>query len=122
MILKMTNKDNDFYSYMGKFFGSRIVQTETKDRIYDDNNKIWYIYLDQNNKVCAFLSICDGVIKNIYSSNDASLKKLILEVKKDSVLQPSIVTKIYENVYLECGLKINSLENYKHFIMIRGDN
>ncbi len=122
MILKMTNKDNDFYSYMGKFFGSRIVQTETKDRIYDDNNKVWYIYLDQNNKVCAFLSICDGVIKNIYSSNDTSLKKLILEVKKDSVLQPSIVTKTYENVYLECGLKINSLENYKHFIMIRGDN
>lgn len=122
MILKMTNKDNDFYSYMGKFFGSRIVQTETKDRIYDDNNKVWYIYLDQNNKVCAFLSICDGVIKNIYSSNDASLKKLILEVKKDSVLQPSIVTKTYENVYLECGLKINSLENYKHFIMIRGEN
>lgn len=118
----MTNKDNDFYSYMGKFFGSRIVQTETKDRIYDDNNKVWYIYLDQNNKVCAFLSICDGVIKNIYSSNDASLKKLILEVKKDSVLQPSIVTKTYENVYLECGLKINSLENYKHFIMIRGEN
>ena len=122
MILKMTNKDNDFYSYMGKFFGSRIVQTETKDRIYDDNNKVWYIYLDQNNKVCAFLSICDGVIKNIYSSNDTSLKKLILKVKKDSVLQPSIVTKTYENVYLECGLKINSLENYKHFIMIRGDN
>lgn len=122
MILKMTNKDNDFYSYMGKFFGSRIVQTETKDRIYNDNNKVWYIYLDQNNKVCAFLSICDGVIKNIYSSNDTSLKKLILEVKKDSVLQPSIVTKTYENVYLECGLKINSLENYKHFIMIRGDN
>ncbi len=122
MILKMTNKDNDFYSYMGKFFGSRIVQTETKDRIYDDNNKVWYIYLDQNNKVCAFLSICDGVIKNIYSSNDASLKTLILDVKKDIVLQPSIVTKIYENIYVECGLKIDTLENYKHFIMIRGDN
>lgn len=122
MILKMTNKDNDFYSYMGKFFGSRIVQTETKDRIYDDNNKVWYIYLDQNNKVCAFLSICDGVIKNIYSSNDASLKALILDVKKDVNLQPSIVTKTYENVYVECELKINSLENYKHFIMIRGDN
>ena len=122
MILKMTNKDNDFYSYMGKFLGSRIVQTETKDRIYDDNNKVWYIYLDQNNKVCAFLSICDGVIKNIYSSNDASLKTLILDVKKDIVLQPSIVTKIYENIYVECGLKIDTLENYKHFIMIRGDN
>lgn len=44
----MTNKDDNFYSYMGRFFGSRIVQTETKDRIYDDNNKTWYIYLDKN--------------------------------------------------------------------------
>ena len=122
MILKMTNKDKDFYSYMGKFFGSRIVQTETKDRIYDDNNKVWYIYLDSNNKVCAFLSVCDGVIKNIYSSNDTSLKAIILEMKKDISLHPSIVTKIYENIYIECGLKVNSLENYKHFIMIRGDN
>lgn len=121
MIVKMTNKDEGFYSYMGRFFGSRIVQTETKDRIYDDNNKTWYLNLDQNNKVCAFVSICDNVIKNIYSANDASLKELILELKKNNSIDASIVTKIYENVYLDCGLKINSLDNYKHFIMIRGD-
>lgn len=117
----MTNKDECFYSYMGKFFGSRIVQTETKDRIYDDNNKVWYIYLDQNNKVCAFVSICDNVIKNIYSTNDVCLKELLLDLKKQISIESSIVTKIYENVYLDCGLKINSLDNYKHFIMIRGE-
>ena len=78
MIVKMTNKDDDFYSYMGKFFGSRIVQTETKDRIYDDNNKVWYIYLNQNSKPCAFISVCDQVIKNIYSNSDDYLKKLLL--------------------------------------------
>lgn len=121
MIVTMTNKDEGFYSYMGRFFGSRIVQTETKDRIYDDNNKTWYLNLDQNNKVCAFVSICDNVIKNIYSTNDASLKELLLELKKNNSINASIVTKIYENVYLDCGLKINNLDNYKHFIMIRGE-
>lgn len=121
MILKMTNKEEGFYSYMGKFFGSRIVQTQTKDRIYDDNNKIWYIYVDDEEKVSAFLSISNKVIKNIYSTNDTSLKNLILELKKDINIQPSIVTRIYENIYKDCNMKIIDLDNYKHFIMIRGD-
>lgn len=121
MILKMNNKHADFYSYMGKFFGSRIVQIETKDRIYDDSNKIWYIYVDNNNKPYGFISLCDNIIKNIYSSNDLYLKDLIAAVQKDIDIQPSIVTRLYENIYKECGLKITELENYKHFIMIRGE-
>lgn len=121
MILKMSNKDANFYSYMGKFFGSRIVQTETKDRIYDDRNKKWYIYVDKDNKPYGFISVCDSVIKNIYSSNDLYLKELLSELKKDFTIQPSIVTKLYENVYIDCGLSVTSLDNYKHFVMIRGD-
>ena len=121
MILKLTNKDTNFYTYMGKFFGSRIIQTETKDRIYDDANKYWYIYLDDNNKAYGFISVCDHVIKNIYSNNDLYLKDLLDTVKKDFSIQPSIVTKIYEHIYKDCGLIVNNLDNYKHFIMIRGD-
>lgn len=122
MIVKMTNKDDNFYSYMGRFFGSRIVQTETKDRIYDDNNKTWYIYLDKNERACAFISVHNDVIKNVYSNNDTYLKELILEIKKDFVIKDSIVTNVYENAYLDCGLQIIHLDNYKHFIMIRGEN
>lgn len=103
------------------FFGSRIVQNDTKDRIYDDNSKVWYLYLDENRKVLAFLSVCEDVIKNIYSTNNAALKELLLDVKKKISIKPSIVTNIYENIYLDCGLKINKLDNYKHFIMIRGE-
>ena len=121
MIVKMTNKDDDFYTYMGKFFGSRIIQTETKDRIYDDNNKEWYIYLNQNNKPCAFVSVCDNVIKNIYSVSNDYLKELLLFIMKKIVISPSIVTKIYEDIYVQCGFHINTLDNYKHFIMIRGE-
>lgn len=121
MILKLTNKDDNFYQYMGKFFGSRIVQTETKDRIYDDNNKIWYIYVDADDKAYGFISVCDDVIKNIYSSNENYLKELLLEVMQDITIQPSIVTKLYGKLYEDCGLILTSLDNYKHFVMIRGD-
>lgn len=121
MILKMNNKDANFYFYMGKFFGSRIVQTETKDRIYDDNNKLWYIYVDSDNKAFGFISVCDGVIKNIYSSNENYLIDLLKEVMQDTNIQPSTVTKLYEDLYKKCGLIITPLDNYKHFVMIRGD-
>ncbi len=122
MIVKMTNKDDDFYKFMGKFFGSRIVQSETKDRIYDDNNKVWYIYLNQDTKPCAFVSVCDNVIKNIYSNSNEYLKKLLLSIMNEIDIGPSIVTRAYEDIYIECGLHISILDNYKHFIMIRGES
>lgn len=122
MIIKKTNKDDDFYAYMGKFFGSRIVQTETKDRIYDDNNKVWYIYLNSNDKPCAFISICNNVIKNVYTSNNEYLEELLLYVKHEISIASSTVTRIYEDIYLKCGFTINSLDSYKHFIMIRGED
>lgn len=121
MIVKLTNKDINFYHYMGKFFGSRIVQTETKDRIYDDNNKLWYLYIDSDDKACGFISICDGIIKNIYANNESYLRELLDQVMHDFSIGPSIVTKLYEPLYQECGLKIINLDNYKHFVMIRGD-
>ena len=105
---------------MGKFFGSRIIQTETKDRIYDDNNKLWYIYIGSDNKPYGFVSICNNVIKNIYSSNENYLKELLQQICEDIDVSPSIVTNLYENLYEECDLKISYLDNYKHFVMIRG--
>ncbi len=121
MILKLTNKDTHFYNYMGKFFGSRIVQTETKDRIYDDNNKVWYIYVDSENKPYGFISVCDGIIKNIYSNNNDYLRELLKKVSTDMQIEPSIVSKLYEDLYQECGLIVTYLDNYKHFVMIRGE-
>lgn len=106
---------------MGKFFGSRIVQTETKDRIYDDNNKLWYIYINPDDKSCGFISVCDSIIKNIYSNNYDYLEELLKRVVKDIKIEPSIVSKLYEDLYQKCGLVVTHLDNYKHFVMIRGD-
>lgn len=117
----MTNKDDNFYTYMGKLFGSRIAQTETKDRIYDDNNKIWYIYLNPDNKPCAYVSICDCIIKNVYTTNNDSLKELLLFIKSNIDIKNSIVTKVYQDIYLDCGFKVDVLDNYKNFVVIRGE-
>ena len=54
---------------MGRFFGSRIVQNKTNDRIYDDNKKDWYINFEKNNPV-AFVSVSANVLKNVYTIND----------------------------------------------------
>lgn len=120
MITKMDNKSENFYSIMGKFFGSRIVENETNDRIYDDNKKEWYIYFDNNNPV-AFVSIVSGVIKNVYSIKDEFLIELLQHISKEISIQDSIVTKAYSNAYEASGLIISGNNEYKNFIRIRSD-
>ena len=120
MITKMDNKSENFYSIMGKFFGSRIVENETNDRIYDDNKKEWYIYFDNNNPV-AFVSIVSGVIKNVYSIKDEFLIELLQHISKEINIQDSVVTKTYSNAYEASGLIISGNNEYKNFIRIRSD-
>lgn len=117
MIVKMDNKSKDFYNIMGKFFGSRIVENKTNNRIYDDNNKSWYIYMDNNNPV-AFVSIANGVIKNIYSVKDNFLIELLKYVSKKETIKDSIVTAVYSDIYDVCGFT-SSKDNFKNFIRIR---
>ena len=88
MILKLTNKDEKFYEYMGKFFGSRLVQRQTNDRIYDDPDKLWYIYKD-GEKIVAFVSIQKNTIKNLYTTKQEYLEKLLERVKKENKIVSS---------------------------------
>lgn len=118
MILKTNNKEKDFYNIMGRFFGSRIVQNTTNDRIYDDNNKEWYIYLN-NNVPVAFISVASNKIKNIYAQQNDYLIDLLRSVMKETKIQDSIVTKIYSDVYNTCGLIIDNNDFYKNFVRVR---
>lgn len=120
MILKMDNKSKDFYTIMGKFFGSRIVQNKTNDRIYDDNNKEWYVYLENKNPV-AFVSLSSDVIKNVYSIKDDYLVELLTHINKEIKIKDSIVTKVYSEVYDSCGFVCIDENGYKNFIRIRSD-
>lgn len=117
MILKLTNKDKNFYEYMGKFFGSRLVQRQTNDRIFDDQDKVWYIY-KEGNKIVAFVSIQKSTIKNIYSTKEEYLEKLLERIKKENKITNSIVTNSYKNLYERCGFFINNNSNLKNFVTI----
>ena len=117
MILKLTNKDKNFYEYMGKFFGSRLVQRQTNDRIFDDPDKVWYIY-KEGNKIVAFVSIQKSTIKNIYSTKEEYLEKLLERIKKENKITNSIVTNSYKNLYERCGFFINNNSNLKNFVTI----
>lgn len=117
MIVKMNNKDEKFYQYMGKFFGSRLVERQTNDRIYDDDKKEWYLYIEDDS-VIAFVSTQNKVIKNIYCYKEKNLEELLNYIKKEEKITNSILTKRYIEVYQKCGFKVSENETYKNFVMI----
>lgn len=117
MVVKMNNKNENFYFYMGKMFGSRIVQRQTNDRIYDDNDKEWYLNIEDD-RVVAFVSVVKDVIKNVYSIRDNYLMKIFKELKKDVKIKDSIVSNLYKDVYIKSGFSINNMNTLKNFIMI----
>lgn len=119
MIKKINNKDKNFYQYMGKFFGSRLVEKQVNDRIYDDDKKEWYIYIE-NDIVLAFVSIQNKVIKNVYCYKENYLEDVfnyIKEKEKIDKIDSSILTKNYIEVYKKCGFKIVDEETYKNFVV-----
>lgn len=117
MVKKITNKDENFYQYMGKFFGSRLIEKQTNDRIYDDDSKVWYVYLEDE-KVLAFVSVSNNVIKNIYTTKEKYLEEILLRVKKENEITYSIVTNYYKEVYERCGFQVSKNQDYKNFITI----
>lgn len=118
MIVKMNNKCEDFYTIMGKVFGSRIVQNETHDRFYDDNKKCWYAYIDDETPV-AFVSIIDNVIKNVYCIKEEFLVELLQYIKEEINIKDSIVTNSYISAYEQSGLTVDTSNEYKNFVVIR---
>lgn len=117
MVIKLDNKSKKFYQYMGKFFGSRIVEKQINDRIYDDAGKEWYIYLEKDSAK-AFVSIQKDTIKNIYTTKDEELKEILMQIRQERKIGASIVPKIYADIYKECELEVSGNEQYKNFVVI----
>lgn len=120
MVIKMTNESEGFYGYMGKAFGSRLIENQVNDRIYDDDKKVWYLYI-QEEKVKAFVSIKKNVIKNVYATKEEYLERILEEVKKENRITYSIVANCYTSIYEKCGFKIWKPQDYKNFVTIYMD-
>ncbi len=117
MIVKINNKDEKFYEYMGKFFGSRLVEKQTNDRIYDDDKKEWYLYIEEEN-INAFASVQNKVIKNVYCYKDKYLEEILKYIKKEGKISYSILTRQYIEIYKKCGFKISDNKTYKNFVTV----
>lgn len=106
---------------MGKFFGSRLVEKQTNDRIYDDEKKEWYLYIEKN-VVSAFISVQNKVLKNLYCYKEEYLEDILIYIKKQEKegdkIASSIVTRRYVEVYEKCGFKILDSQGYKNFVTI----
>lgn len=120
MIIKINNKDENFYQYMGKFFGSRLVEKQINDRIYDDDKKEWYLYIE-NETVVAFVSVQNNIIKNTYCYKEKYLEEIFNYIKKQEQIGISILTKKYIEVYKKCGFHVLDDETYKNFVTIYDD-
>ncbi len=117
MIVKMNNKEENFYTYMGRMFGSRIVQKQINDRIYDDNDKEWYLYLEEDRLVC-FVSVVKNVIKNVYTMKDSYLVEILTQIREENKIQESIVPNIYKDLYVQAGFHLNNEDTLKNFVII----
>lgn len=117
MIIVINNKDDKFYQYMGKIFGSRSIEKQINDRIYDDDKKEWYLYI-KDNKVEAFVSVQNKIIKNIYCYKEEYLEEVLNYIKKEGKIRNSILTKKYIEIYEKCGFQIIDKEKYKNFVII----
>lgn len=117
MVIKMNNKEDKFYFYMGRMFGSRIVQRQTNDRIYDDSDKEWYLNIEDE-RVVAFVSLSNNTIKNVYTIKDNYLLQILKNIKKEIKIKESIVPNLYKNLYVKAGYSINTMNTLKNFISI----
>lgn len=116
-ITTLTNRDKKFYSLIGKIFGSRLIERETKDRIYDDDDKEWYVVV-QLKEVVAFVSVKNRKIKNLFCfQGHEQVLEFILEYLYPSILD-GIVTKKYYELYKKCGYIVSEYQS--NFVKIQG--
>lgn len=111
-----TNKSKNFYYRFGPIFGSRKIEAEIKDRIFDDDDKKWNVYFKRERMV-AFISIVGNKIKNAYCTDNKALIELLkAEYKKISIC---ILPKVYIEEYKKAGYEIID-EVGKNFLKIKG--
>lgn len=119
MIIKINNQADKFYYYLGKVFGSRQIENITHDRIYDDDNKEWYLYINNGNPE-VFVSVVGSKIKNIWSYNREHLIEILKKISVDLNIGDSIVTNLFKNEYIEAGYTIVGHRG-QNFLIIRSE-
>lgn len=119
MIIKLTNKSKNFYSHLGRIFGSREVERKTGDRFYDDDEKVWYLYYNRGNPD-TFVSVKNDVIKNVWAENREHLVEVLKKIIQEINVKECVVPSLFKEEYVAVGFVVE--ENSKQFVKIRRVN
>ena len=103
-MMKLTREDDRFYEILGPVFGSRVIQRVTTDRFYDDEEKTWYLDMDETGDILYVFSVKKHVLKNIYVGDADAAVEGLKEAKED--IKSGRVTKLYESLYKEAGFLV----------------
>lgn len=110
-ILRLTRNDADFYTHLGPVFGSRTLEKETRDRFYDDPEKVWYLLPGEG-----VASMLDGVIRNFWAADDTAAEALIQALLQDVERPRGILPRIYEKSFRRKGFHTEGYR--KNFIEV----
>ena len=64
------------------------------------------------------MSIQKNTIKNVYTTKQEYLEKLLDRIKRENKITNSIVTNTYRDLYERCGFLLDNNSSYKNFVTI----
>jgi GNAT superfamily N-acetyltransferase len=67
-VKRMTNRDREFYPTMGPFLARRDIERELGGRIYDDDDRVWYVAMSRG-RVTGFCSARQTKTGAVYLSD-----------------------------------------------------
>lgn len=114
MIIKMNNKNENFYNIMGKHFASKSFIKELDCQLYD-NNCEWYMFFDEK-QLLGFASLENKnnyyYLDNFYVFQECRNKGIAKEILKEILKDYTNIKLISRNEY---AIKIFKKYGFKEY-------
>ena len=99
-VMRIDRSCEDFYVHMGPVFGSRLIEQDTKDRFYDDADKIWYLIPGHG-----AASVMGVAIKNFWASTPEAAMLLLKALTEEYSGLNGIVPNRHEESFRKAGFE-----------------
>ena len=122
-IRTMSNVHPDFYRLIGPLMGSRQVEREVGIRLYDDEDKEWYVaWVDGFFAGVASVRgpvVSDCYVRPAYRNNGALTAMLTSIVKDHPVALRATCTAMSAGVFAQAGFKLKKQTKNFYFMELR---
>lgn len=100
-VLRLNRASAGFYDIMGPIFGSRIVERATRDRFYDDPDKLWYCLPGEG-----AASLRRGSVRNFWASSEGAARRLIEALMEDNARIEGVIPIPYAQEFERAGFDV----------------